>query len=58
MEGTTSIIGQTTEVIGDLLEVGTTTLSTLMQNEYVMVFFGFSVLMFGFHIIHSIRKTF
>lgn len=47
-----------TSNITQLLGVGLDALTKLIANPYVLLFFSFSVLMFGFHIIRSARSMF
>lgn len=47
-----------TSNITKLLDIGLNALTTLISNPYVLLFFSFSVLMFGFHIIRSARSMF
>ena len=44
--------------VGELLTIGTTTLTTLITNPYIVLFLSMSILLFGFHIIRSARNMF
>lgn len=57
MEGTTNFITQAAENVGELLDIGLETIQTLMSNEYVLVFFSFTLVMWGIKLFHSIRKA-
>lgn len=53
-----NVVSSTADTIGALLQSALTSLSTLMSNPYIMIFFSFTVLLFGFHIIRSARSMF
>jgi hypothetical protein len=59
MEGNAiaNVIETASSNVGDLLQVGLDTIQTLMTNEYVLLFFSFTIVMWGIKLFHSIRKA-
>lgn len=43
--------------VGDLLNVGFDVIENIMTNEWVLLFFGFTLVMWGIKLFHSIRKA-
>ena len=53
-----NLISSTADNIKAVLDIALDELNTLITNPVILVFFSFSVMMLGFHVIHSARKMF